>query len=204
MHDLSLADIKTFHADLLSVVTAGVALTGGPLADQPQPGDGGWVGANRSAANIEAWRESLLTIEQRLAAASLDGRPVADALESEAGVAPMYLSSFHAWLASDRDPDSLNTWSMAALRGRRRLWRMRARWVQPLVWLSVGYCGLLFISLVIAPQFLSFARQARISPGTALTTVLAIRAAAPIWGFLVPLLIAAWAIVLYGRDRPAK
>lgn len=204
MLDLNLADIKAFHADLVSVATAGIALAGGPLANQPERGDRGWFGVSHSAAHVESWRESLLTIEQRLAAASLDGRPVADALESEAGVAPMYLTAFHAWLASDRDPDSLNAWSMAALRGRRRVWRTRARWVQPLIWASVGYAGLMFISLVIAPQFLSFARQARISPGIALTTVLAIRAAAPIWGILVPLLIAAWAIVLYGRNRPAR
>lgn len=204
MHDLSLADIKAFHADLLSVATAGIAMAGGPLADHSERGDRGWFGVSRSAANVEFWRESLLTIEQRLAAASLDGRPVEGALQSDAGVAPSYLNAFHAWLASDRDPNSLNAWSMTALRGRRRLWRTRARWVQPLIWLSVGYCGLMFISLGIAPQFLSFARQARISPGIALTTVLGIRAAAPIWGFLVPILIVAWAIVLYGRNRPAK
>lgn len=204
MPDLNLADIKAFHADLLSVATAGIALAGGPLVDQPERGDRGWFGASRSAANVEFWRESLLTIEQRLAAASLDGRSVEGALQSEAGVSPSYLHAFHAWLASDRDPDSLNVWSTTALRGRRRLWRARARWVQPLIWLSVGYCGLMFISLGIAPQFLSFARQARISPGIALTTVLGIRAAAPIWGILVPLLSVAWAIVLYGRNRPAR
>lgn len=204
MHDLSLTDIKAFHADLLSVATAGIAMAGGPLTDPLEQRDHGWFGVSRSSANIESWRESLLTIEQRLAAASLDGRPVADALESEAGVAPNYLNAFHAWLASDRDPDSLNAWSMMALRGRRRLWRTRARWVQPLIWASVGYCGLMFISLGIAPQFLSFARQARISPGIALTTVLGIRAAAPVWGFLVPILVMAWAIALYGRNRPAR
>lgn len=204
MHDLDLTDIKAFHADIMSVATAGVALAGGPLEEQQLPKNRGWLGADQSTVDVGFWRESLLTVEQRLASARLDGRPLLAALESETGVAANYLNALRAWLATGRDPDSLNAWSTTALRARRQQWRQRVRWVQPLIWLTVGYCGLMFISLAVAPLFLSFARQARLSPGTALETLLEIRAAAPIWGILVPLLIAAWAIYLYGCDRPAR
>ncbi len=201
MHELNLTDIKAFHADLLSVATAGVALAGGPLADQLERGNRGWLGQRRWAADIDSWRADLLIIEQRLAAASLEGRPLADALESEVGVAPQYLRAFQAWLTSDRDPNSLNSWSRMAFRARRQLWRLRVAWVQPLIWIGVGYCALMFISLLIAPMFLWFARQARLSPGIALEFLLGIRAAVPIWGIVVPLLIASWAVYLYGRHR---
>lgn len=204
MHDLNLTDIKAFHADLLSVATAGVALAGGPLTDQPERGNRGWLAEQRSPAGVDSWRTDLLTIEQRLAAASLEGRPLADALQSEAGVAPYYLRAFQAWLTSDRDPSSLNSWSRTALRARRQLWRLRVAWVQPLIWMGVSYCALMFISLFIAPLFLWFARQARLSPGIALEILLGIRAAVPIWGIVVPLLIAGWAIYLYGRHRRVR
>lgn len=201
MDDLNIADVKTFHADLISVATAGVALAGGPFEEQHKRG---WFDANQPAANVDSLRRDLLTIEQRLAAASLDGRPLADALQSDARVAPNYLNAIQAWLASDRNPDSLNAWSATALSARRQQWRLRVAWVQPLIWLAVGYCGLMFISLAIAPQFLWFARQARITPGIALKILLWIRAAVPIWGSLVPLLIVAWGIFLYGRNKPAR
>lgn len=189
MNEPNLSDIKAFHRDLLSVSAAGVPLAGSPLEGPVPHATTGWFGRRSIDAEVNSLRESLLMIEQRLAAASLEGRPLAEALESHAHVSSLYAAALQAWLIGDHAPAAFDGWTTAARRACQRQWNLRIASVQPLVWLVVSYFGLSFISQAIAPQFLALSRQLRVEPGFALSTLLNIRAAYPIWGVVVPLVI---------------
>lgn len=204
MIEPSLTDIKAFHRDLLTLSAAGVALAGSPLDDQATRAAAGGLGGRAVEAEVNSLRESLLTIEQRLAAASLEGRPLAEALGSHAQASPHYVAALQAWLTGDRDPAAFDDWAAAAQRACRRKWNLRIACVQPLVWLVVSYFGLSFISLMIAPRFLALSRQLHVAPGFALSTLLSIRAAYPVWGVVVPLLILTLAGCLYLCHLPTR
>ena len=204
MNEPSLTDIKAFHRDLLTVSAAGIALAVSPLDAQAVRAAAGRLGRSSVEAEVNALRESLLTIEQRLAAASLEGRPLADALESHTQASPGYVAALQAWLSSAHDPAAFDDWATAAQRACQRKWNLRIACVQPLVWLVVSYFGLTFISLGIAPQFLALSRQLHVAPGFALSTLLSIRAGFPIWGAVVPLLILTSASALYLFHLPTR
>ncbi|MEO8270544.1 MAG: hypothetical protein ABI557_12545 [Aureliella sp.] len=204
MNEPSLSDIKAFHQDLLTVSAAGVALAGSPLERQVARTASGWLGRRSMDAEVNSLRESLLTIEQRLAAASLDGRPLAEALEAHAQASPRYMAALQAWLTGGHDPAAFDDWATAARRACRRKWNVRIACVQPLVWLVVSYFGLTFISLAVAPQFLALSRQLHVAPGFALTTLLNIRAGFPVWGLVVPVLIMTLAGLLYLCRLPTR
>ena len=204
MNDPSLTDIKAFHRDLLTVSAAGVSLAGSPLDGQATRATTDWIGRRALDAEVNSLRESLLMIEQRLAAASLEGRPLADALKSHTQASPRYVAALQAWLASGHAPAAFDDWAAAAQRACRRKWNLRIACVQPLVWLVVSYFSLAFISLVIAPQFLALSRQLQTTPGFALSTLLSIRAAYPVWGVGVPLLILTLAGILYLCHLPTR
>ncbi|MCC7333718.1 MAG: hypothetical protein IT422_01390 [Pirellulaceae bacterium] len=204
MNEPSLTDIKAFHRDLLTVSAAGVPLAGSPLGDRATRAATGWIGLSSVDAEVHSLRESLLTIEQRLAAASLEGRPLADALKSHTQASPHYVAALQVWLTSGHDPAAFDDWATAAQRACQKKWNLRIACVQPLVWLVVSYIGLTFISLGIAPQFLALSRQLHVAPGFALSTLLSIRAGFPIWGVVVPLLILTSVCALYLFHLPTR
>lgn len=204
MNEPSLTDIKAFHRDLLTISAAGIALAGSPLDEQAARAAAGWLGRSSIDAQVNALRESLLAIEQRLAAASLEGRPLGDALESQKQVSPGYVAAMQTWMSGAHAPAAFDDWATAAQRACQRKWNLRIACVQPLVWLVVSYFGLTFISLVIAPQFLVLSRQMHIEPGFALSTLLSIRAGFPIWGVVVPLLIFTLTCALYLFRLPTR
>ncbi len=204
MHEPSLKDIKAFHRDLLTVVAAGVPLAGSSLVGQTAHSQVGWFGRRSADAEVTALRESLVTIEQRLAVASLEGRQLAEAVESQTQASPQYVAALQAWLTGEHSPAAFDDWATATYRTQRRKWNLRITCVQPLVWLVVSYLGLTFISLGIAPQFLSLSRQLHVAPGFALATLLSIRAGYPIWGVAIPLLILTLASLLYFGRLPTR
>ena len=114
MHDPSLSDIKAFHRDLLTVAAAGVPLAGSPLVGQATHLATGWFGRRSIDAEVNLLRESLVTIEQRLAASTLEGRPLAEALESQAQASPHYVAALKSWLTSEHDPAAFDGWAAAA------------------------------------------------------------------------------------------
>lgn len=203
MDELTLFDIKAFHRDLLSISGAGVALAGSPLEEPASHTLAGWFGRRSLDAEVHLLRESLLLIEQRLAAASLEGCPLAEALESHAHVSPHYIAALRIWQTSEHAPAAFDRWAAAAQRVGRRQWNLRIASVQPIVWLVVSYLGLSFISQAIAPLFLALSRQMHVEPGLALSTLLNIRAAYPVWGVGVPLLVLALTWALYVCRLPA-
>ena len=204
MNALSLPDIKAFHADLLSLSAAGIPLAGSPYAGSLPLSGAATFAPNSLAPHVDSLRAALEAIEQRLAAASLEGRPLSLALKTPPHFSPQYLGALQAWMSSGRDPTALNDWTTQAERARRKQWRFRIACVQPLVWLSTAYVGLAYISLGVAPQFLVLSRQLRVAPGIALSVVLSIRESFPIWGTLVPILIVTLAGWLYFRTPSTR
>ena len=181
MSSLSLSDIKAFHADLLSIRSAGVPLRWGSGKTKPV-GSGRRRGADLPVAELGT---ALSAIEMRLAAASLDGRKLTETLEHDIELPPQYLPTLRTWHRERRSPNAFEGWARGSLGGVRRDWGLRISLVQPLVWLAVGYLGLIFIVFAVAPLFLALHEQLSIPPGFALTVLLGVRAAFSVWGWLI-------------------
>lgn len=190
MHELTLSDLQRFHADLLTIRSAGVELEfqGAPAGS-----------SSIDTSTVETLRSSLLQIEDNLAAAKARGASVESLIEASDSLPPQYLTALRSWEFTGQLPLSFEPVVAMSDEAHRCRGAHRVSIVQPISWMLIGYFALLSICFVTANSFLRLTEDMRMEPGPILSAVLLVRDWMPVWIWVAPLAILSGTWMIWNR-----
>lgn len=182
---LTLSQVVAFNAQLRNIADAKIPIQLAP---------------NHSGAEL---RESLATLESRIAIAQSHGISVEQSLSVEATVSEQYRRSLINWVASDGDPESINPLL------RNAQWRssveseVRFAFVQPLIIIALVYVGYLVMLRSIVPRIEGMYAQIRADGGASLGFLRMLLDTMPYWSIGVPVLLFMFVLLRWYMARAA-
>lgn len=181
MKELTLSDVRTFNADVMTVNAAGVPLNLG--FDSPM-----------GQAQLQA---ELHRLEATLTTMSAGEAPVYDMLMHNPQFPTQYVSTLQHWFDVQGAPRAFDPSSAASASERRRWGALAIDFVHPASWLCLAYVAMVIVCGGLVPMFEAQNRQMSATPGPVLSILLGLRDWMPVWSIAFPAMVAVGIGALY-------
>lgn len=182
--DLTLADVTAFNEQLLILERAGL---------QFDPGCG-----DRSAPLATRLNE----ISAKLAIRVGHGQSLADALSAPNQVSPEYRLALETWCHTDDATEALQVLQELAEQRHEIEAVVSYSLLQPLIIFTLVYAAFILLSMLTAPRLEAIHAQLDQPPSTSLRMLITARQWLPLWGPVVPLVVAA--AIFWWRSRASN